>query len=255
MTGGRCVVVTGAAGGIGQAIVCAFLEEGAQVFGLDRDAAAQAALASRCTGDFGPGRYLPHVVDLADGTAMTQALPALLAALGGRCDVLVNNAATSVVRPFEASDDDLVEHLFAINFKAAFRLTRALLPALRGSDAGAVVNVASELALVGAPGYTAYSATKGAILAWTRTLAAELAPERIRVNAVCPGPIDTRLLAAEFETMGDAAAARHAEISAVPLGRLGRPQDIAAVIAFLAGPGAGFVTGAIWTADGGKTAL
>jgi len=152
------------------------------------------------------------------------------------------------------TDDALLDWLFAVNFIAAFRITRTLLPALRAGGRGTIVNIASELALVGQADYSAYCATKGAILAWTRALAVELASIGIRVNAVCPGPIDTALLQAEFQTYGKFNEARAAEIATVPLARLGDARDISTVVAFLASDAASFVTGAAWPVDGGKTA-
>lgn len=247
---GRRAVVTGAAGGIGRAIVAALLAKGAAVHALDRDADTLAQMAAR------HGALLqPHAVDLSDRRDTDRVLATLSSAMHGHCDILVNNAGISEVLPFADTDDATLDRLFAVNFDAAFRITRALLPALSCSDAPAIVNIASELALVGQRGYSAYTATKGAILAWSRALAVELAAQRIRVNAVCPGPIDTPMLAAEFRIADDPAAARAGEIRTVPIGRLGRPEDIAAVVAFLASPAAGFVTGAAWTADGGKTAM
>ena len=248
---GRQAVVTGAAGGIGRAISGALLAQGASVHGLDRDAAAQHGLAAQLEPT---GRYRAHVIDLTDRAACDRALAELQARLGGRCDILVNNAAVNRLASFERSDDELLDRLLATNFIAAFRLTRALLPALRASGRACVVNVASELALVGQTGYSAYCASKGALLAWSRALAVELAAEGIRVNAVCPGPVDTALLQSEFDSLPDPAAARAAELASVPLGRLGTPADIAAVVTFLAGDAGGFVTGASWSVDGGKTA-
>jgi len=244
-------VVTGAAGGIGSAIVRALIEQGAEVHGLDRDAGAQQALQQALPAG---ARYRPLRVDLANRVDCDRSLVELRGALAARCDILVNNAGLSELRAFDASDDALLDASFALNFDAAFRLTRSLLPELRASGRAAVINIASELALIGQPGFSVYCATKGALIAWTRALAVELAPERIRVNAVCPGPIDTPLLQREFDTYSDSSAARAAEVAAIPLGRLGKPSDIASVVAFLAGDGAAFTTGTAWTVDGGKTA-
>jgi NAD(P)-dependent dehydrogenase (short-subunit alcohol dehydrogenase family) len=239
--GQRYAVVTGAAGCIGSAVVHEFLRRGLVVHGLDRTPAT--------TGD----RYFAHQVDLSDRADTDRALEKLLAALPGRCDVLVNNAGVSRLRSFGETSDQLLDDLLEVNFIAAFRLTRALLPVLKASSHAAIINVASELALVGQPGYTAYCGTKGAVLAWSRALAVELAAEGIRVNAVCPGPIDTPMLQAEFATAAAPHLARQEEVASVPLGRLGRPEEIAAVVALLASPEAAFVTGAAWAVDGGKT--
>ena len=242
--------MTGAAGGIGSAITQHLMAQGAEVHALDRDAAALRMLAERVS----PGLVTTHVVDLADRTAVDELLAEIAHRCGQRCDILVNNAGFSRLRPLEETDDALLDALFAVNFFAAFRVTRALLPALRASGRGAIVNIASELALVGAADYSAYCATKGALLAWTRALAVELASQRIRVNAVCPGPIDTELLREEFMTHGKPDEARLAEVATIPLSRLGTPGDIAPVVGFLAGDAAAFVTGAVWPVDGGKTA-
>jgi NAD(P)-dependent dehydrogenase (short-subunit alcohol dehydrogenase family) len=251
----RRIVVTGAGEGIGRAITLRLLRQGAQVHGLDRNAQALQRVADTASIDSGlGGRFVPHRVDLADRVDTDRTADMLVNALEGRCDALVNNAGISTVRPFPESDDSMLDALLAVNFIAAFRLTRRLVPALRASGRGSVVNIASELALIGQTGYAAYSATKGAILAWSRSLAVELAPMHIRVNAVCPGPIDTSLLSADFAATGNADAARIQEIAAVPLGRLGLPGDIAEVVAFLASDAAAFVTGAAWPVDGGKTA-
>jgi len=248
---GRHAVVTGAAGGIGSAIVRALIEQGAEVHGLDRDARAQQALQQALPEG---ARYHAHRLDLADRVDCDRGVAELRRGLAGRCDILVNNAGLSVLRAFDASDDALLDATFALNFEAAFRIARSLLPELRASGRAAVINIASELALIGQPGFSVYCATKGALIAWTRALAVELAPERIRVNAVCPGPIDTPLLQREFDTYSDPAAARVAEVATIPLGRLGLASDIGSVVAFLAGDGAAFTTGTAWTVDGGKTA-
>ena len=247
---GRSAVVTGAAGGIGNAIARQLIEQGARVHGLDRDADALRRFAQ----EHRDGRFVPYVVDLTERAYVDRVLVELLACMDQRCDILVNNAGVSRLSPLGQTDDALLDWLFAVNFIAAFRITRTLLPALRASGRGTIVNIASELALVGQADYSAYCATKGAILAWTRALAVELAAIGIRVNAVCPGPIDTALLQAEFQTHGKFNEARAAEIATVPLARLGDARDISTVVAFLASDAASFVTGAAWPVDGGKTA-
>jgi NAD(P)-dependent dehydrogenase (short-subunit alcohol dehydrogenase family) len=247
---GARAVVTGAAGGIGSAIVRQLVAQGAAVHGLDRHAHGLAQLA----GDLGAACFTAHEVDLSDRPAVDRTLRQLLERLGGRCDVLVNNAGIASLRSLEETDDTLLDRMFEVNFTAAFRITRALLPSLRESGRGTVINIASELALVGAADYSAYCATKGAIVAWTRALAVELGPQRIRVNAVCPGPIETALLRQEFMTHAKPEEARLAEVAAIPLSRLGVPQDIAPLVCFLASDAAAFVTGAAWPVDGGKTA-
>jgi NAD(P)-dependent dehydrogenase (short-subunit alcohol dehydrogenase family) len=246
---GRQAVLTGAAGGIGGAIARELLSQGATVHGIDRNPVGLGSLAQEFS-----GRFIPYTADLADRGATDRMLGLLDTALAGRCDILVNNAGIARVQSFITTEDALLDRLLAVNFTAVFRVTRALVPALRASGRASVVNVASELALIGQPCYTAYTATKGAILAFSRALAVELAAEGIRVNAVCPGPIDTPMLAGEFALAEDPVAARSGEIATVPMGRLGVPRDIADVVAFLAGDAAGFVTGAAWPVDGGKTA-
>lgn len=247
---GMRAVVTGAAGGIGCEVARQLIAQGATVHGLDRDGEG----LERAAREFRAGSFTAYRVDLVDRPELDRVLAELLDGLERRCDILVNNAGVSRLRSLENTDDAMLDWMLAVNFVAAFRVTRALLPALRASGRASVVNIASELALVGQPDYSAYCATKGAVLAWSRALALELAEQRIRVNAVCPGPVDTALLREEFTTHANPDAAKQAEIATIPLSRLGSAADIAPVVAFLAGDAAAFVTGAAWCIDGGKTA-
>src|SRR5690606_18397466 len=134
---------------------------------------------------------------LRDAAATARTVDAVLAELGA-VDVLVNNAAILPFRFIEETDDATLEDVVAVNFLALYRLCRQLYPTMRARRAGTIVNVASELALVGLAGYTAYCGAKGAVLAFTRALALEAAPYGVRVNALCPGPTDTEMMAREL---------------------------------------------------------
>jgi NAD(P)-dependent dehydrogenase (short-subunit alcohol dehydrogenase family) len=246
---GRSVMVTGACGGIGRASSVRLVEEGAVVHGLDCDVTRGRELAA----ELGP-RFVFHAVDLADRAALDASADACLEATSGKIDVLFNNAAISIVRRLEDTDDATLDALWQVNVFATVRLCRRLLPAMAKRRRGVILNTASELSLVGMAGYTAYCASKGAVLAFTRALAIEAAPVGIRVNALCPGPTDTPMLRAELASAPDPAAERAENERSIPLGRLGRPEEIAEVALFLVSDRSAFVHGAAMLADGGKTA-
>ena len=252
MLSSEVAIVTGAASGIGRASVLRFLEEGARVHGFDRDEAGGRALEQECR-----ARSLPfvfHQVDLLDRAAIQEAVDTCLAR-EGQIDILFNNAGVSFITPIETTTDEIFDVTFGVNFRAVYTLCQIVLPLMKARRRGVILNTASELAWVAQPGYTAYCGSKGAVLAFTRALALESAPFGIRVNALCPGPIDTPMLQAEFRVSPDAAAEEKAVLSTIPLGRLGRAGDMAEVAVFLVSSRAAFVHGAAWLADGGKTIL
>lgn len=239
LSGRRCLV-TGAASGIGRAIALRFAAAGAMVAGVDRDADGLSGMP-----------LLPVVEDLAADAGAERACICARTALG-TIDILVNAAGISRIRAADAFDDAETSAIMAINLIAPMRLCAAVLPGMRNAGGGAIVNLVSELALVAQPGFTAYCASKGGLLAYTRALALECAPVGIRVNALCPGPIDTPMLQAEFAACADPELERVSTVAGIPIGRLGRVEEVAEAALFLA-TAPPLIQGAALVADGGKT--
>ena len=171
----------------------------------------------------------------------------------GRLDLLVNCAGTSAVGEVAHPSEDELDRVFDTNVKGVFLMTRAAVPALARAGGASIVNVASQLALSAVAGFAAYCASKAALLHLTRCLALELQPHGIRVNAVCPGGTDTPLLRGAFPGDRGPQGTLHDLVAAHPVGRLARPEEIAAAIRFLASPEASFVVGAAFVVDGGYT--
>jgi len=239
---GLVAVVTGGASGIGAATARLLHGRSARVAVLDRntDGAPDGVLALRC--------------DVTDNPAIDAAVAEVVEQLGG-LDVLVNNAGIGAVGDVGQNDDAEWARVLDVNVTGIARVTRAALPHLRRSSRAAVVNTCSAVAFVGVQQRALYSASKGAVLALTLAMAADYAPEGIRVNAVAPGTADTPWIARLLDAAEDPEAAAEALRRRQPLGRLVSAEEVAHGIASLASPLAGSTTGTILRIDGGMTSL
>jgi 3-oxoacyl-[acyl-carrier protein] reductase len=240
---GRRALVTGGASGIGRAIALAFAAEGARVALADRapDETIEAVAAEiRAAG----AEAVPVRADVAEEAQVLALFEAIAGRLGG-LDILVNNAGILIEKPLLETTAAEFDRLIGVNLRGAFLVGREALRIMVAQGAGRVINIASELAYLGRENCSVYCASKGGIVSMTRAWAREFAPG-ILVNAIAPGPTDTPMLGAEFtspETL--------AKETKIPLGRLGRPEEIAAAAVFLAGPGATFMTGQCLSPNGG----
>ncbi|WP_296762795.1 glucose 1-dehydrogenase [Sediminimonas sp.] len=245
-----CAIVTGATSGIGTAIARALAAQGRALILVGRRQAEGDALAESLNADGTPARFVP--ADLSDRTAPEAVVQAALSTFG-RLDVLINNAGLLFHGKAEDTTDADWDRIMDVNLGAVFRLSRAAMPALRAQPGGTIVNIASDWALVGAREAVAYGVSKAAVAQLTRSMALDHAAEGIRINAVCPGDTDTPMLATGLT--GAERAARVAELGAeIPMGRIGSPEDVARVTAFLVSDAAGYMTGTLIPVDGGATA-
>lgn len=249
----KIAIITGAANGIGAATARRFADEGARVVVADRDVAhgESVVVAIREQG----GQALFCACDVAVETQVEQVLETTLHTWGAP-DVVVNNAGWQLNKPLLDTTTEEFNAVLQTNLTSMFMFTRnAARLMIEAGKGGAVVNVCSTFAVVGSPGYTAYHASKGGVASFTRAAAISLMPHHIRVNAVGPGTVDTPGLHSGARDTGDEAKGLQSFLALQPLKRFGRPEEIAEVIAFLAADEAGFVTGALWMADGGYTII
>jgi 2-hydroxycyclohexanecarboxyl-CoA dehydrogenase len=237
----KIAIVTGGGQGIGQAIARKLAAEGATVVVTDVDEANATATANAL-----PGAVAIRA-DVTDRLGV-QAMAERVAGQFGRIDVLVNNAGWDKASPFVDSDPADWDRAIAINLYGVLHTCKAVLPVMAAHGSGAVVNLGSDAGRVGSSGEAVYSAAKGGIIAFTKSLAREMARHQVRVNCVCPGPTDTALFAS-FAGPN----LREALTKAIPFRRLGQPADVANVVAFLASDEASFVTGQTVSVSGGLT--
>jgi len=250
---GRAVLVTGGALGIGQGIVRAFVREGAAVAVADIDPVAAERLVAELVG--GGGRVTATVGDVSSAADAERMVQETVAALG-RLDVLVNNAGIQPVDWYfrvEDTPEEVWDRILDVNLKGQFLMAKYALPQIRaGGPGGSVINMASVQGLQSMPGVPSYAASKGGILSLTRNMALDYARDGIRVNAICPGTMDSEMVRTSARAEGgdlDATLARYGAFH--PLGRLGTPEDVAQAVLYLASPRGSFVTGTALVVDGG----
>jgi 2-hydroxycyclohexanecarboxyl-CoA dehydrogenase len=241
---GKIAIVTGAARGLGRGIAERLASEGATVVVTDvNEAGAKEAADEIASGAIGIG------CDVSDYDSV-ESMVADVKQRFGRIDVLVNNAGWDLAAPFLDLDRDVWPKIIGINLYGVLNTSKAVLPVMAEQGSGSVVNISSDAGRVGSSGEAVYSAAKGGVIAFTKSTARELARKQVRVNVVCPGPSDTQLFA---EFAGDNQGLRDALTKAIPLRRLGQPEDVAGAVAYFASDDSTYVTGQTVSVSGGLT--
>jgi NAD(P)-dependent dehydrogenase (short-subunit alcohol dehydrogenase family) len=241
----KVAIITGGGSGIGRGIVEVFAREGARIAICGRDRKKLDAVA----GEIGPA-CLPVVADVSTAKQV-ELLVRMTLEHFGRLTTVVNNAGVLLAGTAETLREDEWEQTFNINVRGPWLLARAAMKHLRAAGGGSIINVGSVLSTLGARNRVAYAASKGAVLAMTRAMALDHAPDRIRVNCICPGIVETEMVAAF--NMDE--AARQQRVAMHPLGRFGQPEDVAGLAVFLASDESAWITGAAYNVDGGYSAM
>jgi 2-keto-3-deoxy-L-fuconate dehydrogenase len=238
---GKTAFATAAGAGIGLATVRAFAAEGARVIATDLNAEALKVLAAE--------GIETHALDVTDAAAVRA-----MAAQVGAVDILFNCAGFVHHGTILDCDEKAFDFSFGLNVKAQYHVTRAFLPAMLGNGGGSIVNMASAVgSMIAAPNRYVYGATKAAIVGMTKSIAADFITKGIRCNAICPATVESPSLQDRMKAMGDYETARAAFIARQPMGRIGRPEEIAALAVFLASDESSFITGQAIAIDGGWT--
>lgn len=241
---GKTALVTGGASGIGKATVMELARRGATVICADINAKTGADLVKEAADTNFAVEFVP--VDLADPNS-TRRCAAEVLKTHQRIDILVNAAGWNDIQPFVENTPDYMNRVIAINLGGTLHLTQALLPAMISAGKGKIVNVSSDAGRVGSTGETAYAAAKGGVIAFTKSLAREVARHSINVNCVCPGPTDTPMLQSRPDKL------KEAFVRAIPFRRFAKPEEIADAIVFFAGPRSDYITGQVLSVSGGLT--
>jgi len=241
---GKVVLITGGASGIGKATVMAFARAGATVICADVNVAKgeelkKVAAGARLQVDF-------VAIDMANSNSIRASAAEVLKKFP-RVDILVNGAGWGDTQPYMENTPDFISRVIAINLAGPVHLTQALLPPMIAANSGKIVNIASDAGRVGSSGETVYAGAKGGLIAFTKSLAREVARYKINVNCVCPGPTDTPMLATRSEKL------REAFLKAIPFRRFARPEEIADAVVFFASPQSDYITGQVMSVSGGLT--
>jgi dihydroanticapsin dehydrogenase len=244
-------IVTGAGSGIGQASAIRLAEEGATVICADINLEAAVATAQQIKGAGFVGEG--YKIDIADSQACTDLVNSTVAKFGS-VDILVNNAGVNLPGVFHEVTNETIDRTLNVNVKGAMFLTRAAIPHMLKNKRGSIVNMSSVNGLVSEPYLSVYSASKGAIVMFTRGIALDYAKTGIRCNAICPGWVDTPINHAHAKMLGGLDHVYKTIDSFQPIGRPGTSREIANVVLFLASDESSFMTGSIVSADGGMTA-
>jgi NAD(P)-dependent dehydrogenase (short-subunit alcohol dehydrogenase family) len=245
----KVAIVTGAKSGIGYATAVRFVAEGAKVVLADvEDARLETAFITR---SFGMASFVQ--VDISQEKEVSLLVEEAISQYG-RVDILVNNAGIELAKRVTETNEDEWDRLISVNLKGVFLASKAVIPIMRNYGGGIIVNVASELGLVAGAEIAAYCASKGGVVQLTKAMAVDYAADHIRVNCICPGPVDTPLLDRIIRNSADPAGERQNTIEKTLMKRLGRPEEMANVILFLASEDSSYMTGSIIVVDGGLTA-
>jgi 2-hydroxycyclohexanecarboxyl-CoA dehydrogenase len=240
----KIALVTGGASGIGKATAMEFARCGATVICADIDEKKGLEVEKEAKQANFKVEYVK--IDLSNPAAIRSAVAGILAR-HPRIDILVNAAGWNDIQPFVENPPDYMDRVVAINLGGTLHLTQALLPAMIAAGKGKIVNISSDAGRVGSSGETTYAAAKGGVIAFTKSLAREVARNAINVNCVCPGPTDTPMLQSRPEKL------KEAFLKAIPFRRFAKPQDIADAVVFFAGPRSDYITGQVMSVSGGLT--